>query len=125
MGLSPPVLRLDLIMNLSDGAALVEDHVLQPRPPAPPPSNYSMRLLLGALGLATALPLLVLAVVMYQQMLANERQAVRQSLMGSAEALSSLVDNEIDTHIAIASALAASPALESGDLSSTTACVAR
>jgi PAS domain S-box-containing protein len=78
--------------------------------------TLSMRQLLVALVLATTAPLLVLALVMYQQMVALERQAARDALMGHAEALVALVDNEIDTHLAVAATLATSPALQSGDM---------
>ena len=81
------------------------------------PSRVSLRQILGALGLATAIPLLALAAIIYQQMLANQRVATRESLMGRAQSLASLVDNEIDTHVAVVGILANSLELESGNLS--------
>ena len=76
----------------------------------------SMRQLLVALVLGTAVPLLALALVMFQQLIAHERQAVRDGLMSNARSLGALVDKEIDTHMAVAATLATSLALESGDL---------
>ena len=76
----------------------------------------SMRQLLVVLVFATAVPLLTLAFVMYQQLIAHERQAIRDGLMSNARSLGALVEKEIDTHVAIAAALATSGALESGDL---------
>ena len=75
-----------------------------------------MRQLLVALVLGTAVPLLALALVMFQQLIAHERQAVRDGLMSNARSLGALVDKEIDTHMAVAAILATSLALESGDL---------
>ena len=74
----------------------------------------SMRQLLVALVLGTAVPLLALALVMFQQLIAHERQAVRDGLMSNARSLGGLVDHEIDTHMAVAATLATSPALASG-----------
>ena len=76
----------------------------------------SMRQLLAALVLATAVPLLVLALFMSSAMVATERRANRSVLMSNARTLASLVDSEIDTHLAIAATLATSPSLQSGDL---------
>ncbi|MGP8122964.1 MAG: PAS domain S-box protein [Xanthobacteraceae bacterium] len=75
-----------------------------------------MRQLLSGLVLVTALPLLVLDLVLYQQLASAERRSVRDRLMDNVHVLSSLVDNEIDTHIAVASTLSISPALATGDL---------
>ena len=71
---------------------------------------------LAALVLATAIPILVLTALMFTRLVANERDGIRQGLMVSAKTLAHLVDNEIDTHAAIASTLAVSPTLQSGDL---------
>jgi PAS domain S-box-containing protein len=76
----------------------------------------SMRQLLSGLVLVTALPLLVLDLVLYQQLASAERRAVRERLMDNVHILSALVDNEIDTHVAVAATLATSQALASGDL---------
>ena len=81
------------------------------------PNSVSMRQILGALGLATAIPLLILAVFIYQQMLANQRDAIRESLEGRAQTLAALLENELDTHLAVAGTLATSFLLESGDMS--------
>jgi len=75
-----------------------------------------MRQLLAALVLGTAVPLLALAFFMLQQLIAHERQAVRDGLMSNARSLAALVEKEIETHIAVAAALATSVALKSGDL---------
>lgn len=76
----------------------------------------SMRQLLAAIVLATALPLVALALLVHQQLVANERQASRASMMINARSLAALIDNEIDIHIAVAATLATSRALEIGDL---------
>ena len=72
---------------------------------------------LALLVAATALPLLLLSLLMFKQMVASERQGIRQSLMVSAKTLAGLVDNEIATHAAIAATLAQSKALQADDLS--------
>jgi PAS domain S-box-containing protein len=72
--------------------------------------------LLGVLVLATAVPLLALALLMYHQMVAQQRDIVRDGLINSARSFSALVDNEIDTYMAVAATLATSPELQSGDL---------
>ena len=76
----------------------------------------SMRQMLAMLVVATAVPLVALAFVMLQQLIAYERQATRDGLLSNTRSLGILVDNEIDTHIAVAATLATSLALESGDL---------
>ena len=78
--------------------------------------STSMRQLLAALVLSTAVPLLVLALVMFQQLIAHDRQAIRVALMSNTRSLAALIDNEIDTHMAVAGTLATSQALDSGDL---------
>ena len=76
----------------------------------------SMRQFVTSVVLVTAIPLLVLALLMSSAMIATERQATRGALMSSARTLASLVDNEIDTHLAIAATLVTAPALQAGDL---------
>ena len=76
----------------------------------------SVRQLLGTLILVTALPLLILAAILYQQLLADEGSGIRAGLLTNARSLAALVDNEIDTHVAIARTLATSPALDAGDI---------
>ncbi len=68
------------------------------------------------LALATALPLLLSSYLMFGRLAANEHNTVRQSLFLNSKTLAALVDNEIDTHLAIATTLSRSPALISGDL---------
>ena len=71
---------------------------------------------LFVLIIATALPLLACAALMAERLVSNERDGIRQGLMVNAKTLANLVDNEIDTHAAIASTLAASPNLQRDDL---------
>lgn len=70
------------------------------------------------LALAAALPLLLSSYFMFNRLAANERANIRQSLFLNSKTLAALVDNEIDTHIAIAVTLSRSPALNAGDLKS-------
>lgn len=78
----------------------------------------SIRQLMSGLVLVTALPLLILDLVLYQQLASAERRAARDRLMDSVHLLSALVDNEIDTHVAVLATLATSPALAGGDKAS-------
>jgi two-component sensor histidine kinase len=73
--------------------------------------------LLG-LTLSVALPLILLATFLMSQSLSSERNAVRDGHLAAARAFASLVDNEVETHVALAAALAASPALRNRDLAS-------
>ena len=57
-----------------------------------------------------------MSLVLFRQAATAERQSTRNAMMASALTLASLVDNAIESHIAVAAALAASPALEAGDL---------
>jgi signal transduction histidine kinase len=68
------------------------------------------------LALATALPLLLASIIMFNRVAENERITIREGLFLNAKTLAGLVENEINTHTAIASTLARSPALLSGDL---------
>ncbi len=81
------------------------------------PRAISTRQILLALVLLNALPLLLLALIMLQEMTTIERKSVRDTLMTSALTLADLVDNEVDTHLAIAKTLAGSIALETSDFS--------
>ena len=76
----------------------------------------SVRQLLIMVVLFTALPLLALALLVSSTIAATERQANRSALMNNVRTLASLVDTEIDTHLALAAALATSPSLQSGDI---------
>ena len=78
--------------------------------------RYPLRHQLVLLVLATALPLVLATYLMFQQLVAHERANTRQSLLDDAKQLATLVDGEIDLHIAIARTLAQSPALQTGDL---------
>ncbi len=87
-------------------------------PPAEPSASrrqpFSRQLIL--LVVATALPLILSSFLMYDRLVANERENLRERLVVGAKTLALLVDNEIDTHAAIATTLAQSPALKKGDL---------
>ena len=76
----------------------------------------SFRNQLILLVLATALPLLGISALMFRELVGIGRESLRRDLMVSAKTLAALVDNEIDTHTAIASTLAASPNLQKKDL---------
>jgi signal transduction histidine kinase len=68
------------------------------------------------LALAAALPLLLSTYFMFNRLAENERENIRHSLLLNSKTLAGLVENEIETHVAIASTLSQSPALKSGDL---------
>ena len=70
------------------------------------------------LVILTAVPLMAATLLAVNRMSANELQTVRQALMSSSVNLAALVDNEIDTHAAIASTLAQSAHLQNGELES-------
>jgi PAS domain S-box-containing protein len=70
----------------------------------------------GLLVLASALPILALVLLLYQQMWTSAQQTARSSFMTNARFLAALVDNEIDTHLAVAGTLAHSDALRNGEL---------
>ncbi|WP_291864819.1 ATP-binding protein [Bradyrhizobium sp.] len=79
-------------------------------------SRRSLAFQLTLLVLVMAIPLLVLAQLMYRQLVDNERESIRQGLLSSARTLAALVDSEIDTHLALAAGLARSPTLQRQDL---------
>jgi signal transduction histidine kinase/ActR/RegA family two-component response regulator len=66
--------------------------------------------------MVTAVPLLLASLLMFNRLVANDRENLRQGLLVNAKTLAGLVENEIDKHAAIAATLARSPALQSGDL---------
>lgn len=66
---------------------------------------------LALLVLATALPLVLSSLFMFNRMVANEREKIVQGLFVGAKTLAGLVEREIDTHAAIAFTLSNSPAL--------------
>ncbi len=68
------------------------------------------------LALAAALPLVLSSYLMFNRMVANERETIRQSLLLNSKTLAALVDNEIAIHTAIAATLSQSPSLHDGDL---------
>lgn len=72
---------------------------------------YQLRLL----ALVTALPLLLLAVIVFNEMVSRERENVRQALLQNARTLVGVIDNEINTHAVIGSTLALSQRLRAGD----------
>ena len=55
------------------------------------------------------MPLLALALMMFERLVAFERQSVREGLVSNARSLAGVIDNEIDTHTAVAASLATSP----------------
>ena len=75
---------------------------------------FSRQLILLVVG--TALPLILSSFLMYDRLVANERENIREGLVLGAKTLALLVDNEIDTHAAVATTLAQSPNLKKGDL---------
>ncbi|WP_291842124.1 ATP-binding protein [Bradyrhizobium sp.] len=79
-------------------------------------SRLSLAQQLFLLVLASALPLLLLSLFMFNLLVANERASIRQTLLANAKTLAGFVDNEIDTHATIASTLARSPALQNGNI---------
>ncbi len=79
-------------------------------------SGRPLRFQLTVLTVATAVPLLLLSLLIFLQMVAKERESIRQSLLVTARTLAGLVDNEIDTHAAVAATLAHSQLLHFDDL---------
>ncbi len=75
-----------------------------------------LRRQLALLVLATAVPLLLAAGLMFARLVSSERETMRREFLLSAKITATLVDNEIETHTAIASTLAHSPALLADDL---------
>lgn len=69
-----------------------------------------------ALVVGVALPLIVLATLLMRQLINSERNAVSQGHVAAARTLAALVENEVETHLAIATSLASSQALGRGDL---------
>lgn len=69
-----------------------------------------------ALVVGVALPLIVLATLLMRQLINAERNAVSQGHVAAARTLAALVENEVETHLAIATSLASSQALGRGDL---------
>ncbi len=78
-------------------------------------SNRPLWFQLALLAAVVALPLLLASYVMFNRLVENSRDNTKQSLLVNAKTLSGLVDNEIQTHIAIATTLAYSPALQTGN----------
>ncbi len=77
-------------------------------------SHRPVALQIGALVAATALPLILASAVMFDRLVAKEREQARESLMVRAKTLAALVDNEIDTFAAIGWALASLIKTEGG-----------
>jgi len=76
----------------------------------------SLRAHLVLLVLAAVLPLLVLAVAMMRQQLAEKREIIDSGMQGTARALTLAVDGEVKASLAILETLASSPLLESGNV---------
>lgn len=78
--------------------------------------SVSVRKALFALLVGVALPLIALASVLMHQLFNAERNAVSAGHIAAVRTLAALVENEIETHTAIAASLASSRALAAGDL---------
>lgn len=65
---------------------------------------------------ATAFPLLLASLLMYNRLVANEREGIGNSLFLNAKTLAALVEKEVENHAAVATTLARSPALQTDDL---------
>ena len=72
---------------------------------------------IGALAVAVAIPLIFASALVFDRLVQEERQRVRESLMLRAKSLAALVDNELENYAALGWALAQSPALADGELS--------
>lgn len=81
-------------------------------------SNRPLWIQLALLAAVVAVPLLLASYVMFNWLVEDSRLNTKQLLLVNAKTLSGLVDNEIQTHIAIATTLAYSPALEAGNYDS-------
>lgn len=69
-----------------------------------------------ALVVGISLPLIVLATLLMWQLINAERNAVSGGHLAAARTLAALVENEVETHVALATSLASSQALRRGDL---------
>lgn len=69
-----------------------------------------------ALVVGVSLPLIVLATLLMWQLINAERNAVSGGHLAAARTLAALVENEVETHVALATSLASSQALRRGDL---------
>jgi PAS domain S-box-containing protein len=78
--------------------------------------SMSIRKLLATLVIATALPIVILAFVSNLRLIDREQQVTRDALMSQVVSLASLVESEIDTHIAVTATLASSQLLLSQNL---------
>jgi hypothetical protein len=78
-------------------------------------SSLSVLQYLGLLTSFVALPLIGLAFYVISGVAKAERETTRAGLLGNARLLAAAVDREIDKHIAVASTLAHSQSLLSGD----------
>ena len=70
----------------------------------------------AALVATVLIPTLVLAAYLIQQAAVRDYNTARRNLSTTAHALKDLVDNEIETHLAIATILARAPSLQREDL---------
>lgn len=78
--------------------------------------SISVRQALLGVILSVAIPLIALAVLLMRQSLTTERNAITNGHLAAARSLAALVENEIETHVALAATLASSSALVTGDL---------
>lgn len=69
-----------------------------------------------ALVVGVSLPLIMLSTLLMQQLINAERNAVSGGHIAAARTLAALVENEVETHTAIATSISASQSLRDGDL---------
>ena len=84
-------------------------------PPSAAARSPRLRRVLMPLAVA-GLPFVLLLWIAIHQSLAITRQVIEENLLGQARVLAALIDNETETYLAVARALAATPALRDGDL---------
>lgn len=78
--------------------------------------RFSLPQSIFALVVGVSLPLIVLATLLMRQLIDAERNAASSGHLAAARTLAALVENEVETHLAIATAMAASQSLRRGDL---------
>jgi len=98
----------------------LSDHVQQPADgsrlqPSKPRRAHSVRHYLVLMALAIAIPLVGLAFYASSRVATAERESIRMALLSTARSLAAAIDQEIDKHIVVASALAQSRSLAQGN----------
>lgn len=79
-------------------------------------SRLPLPVLLGAMAVAVAVPLILASALVIDRLAHQEQERVRENLMLRAKSVAALVGNELETHAALGWALAQSHALLDGDL---------